>query len=728
MAYNIGINVIETEGKAPPAIAGAPTSVAGFILRSRRGPTDKAVRVSSFRQFKERFGGYIKDSVGAYCVDGFFLNGGQEAYITRVLGKNSAAASVNLKDRTGTDTLKITAGYRGTPDQGVWGNSLFVDIQDNPEFSTKLVATLSGNQPARLQGEEIDSADLRVAEGSSARALSLKVDGSSSAITITFDDTTLPDLAAVTAQDVVRLINVRAGSQVVAAVESGGILIVSRTKGESSQINVDGTADDTLTPLGFDPDAAEATGTNIANNQTYNEAQVDSIAGLKVGDWVRLDDNITQNWHEITELVEQDDDGTGNPQYLIRWQPPTASECNEYRIEDNAILSTCEFDLVIRHLGPNDTEPQIVETWEKLTLDSDQPNYAPLKLNDPFSGSTYVTLADLNPGTFNGRDVPALGKDIRLGQATPTTQGLTRVKGSDGSPSATKDYCSALPRFDTIAIQLLAIPELMGDGVLKATSKAALEYCANDKGDCLFVGHAPPSRNAAGAKAFGQEFRGSKVYGALYWPWITVTDPIGSGPNPIKKIPPTGHVMGTYARIDQTRGIWKAPAGNEATLRGALAVEQEITDRDHTDLVKNGSVNGIRMIRGAGIVIDASRTLSTDTRWLYVNVRLLFNYVKTSLREGLRWVKQEPNRERLWNTVKYNTVTPFLQRLYQAGAFGPGSPEDVFTVVCGPENNPSDQIQLGNLTVEIYFYPARPAETIIIIVGQQESGATAREQ
>ena len=217
-------------------------------------------------------------------------------------------------------------------------------------------------------------------------------------------------------------------------------------------------------------------------------------------------------------------------------------------------------------------------------------------------------------------------------------------------------------------------------------------------------------------------------YGALYWPWITVTDPIGMGSNPTRLIPPTGHVLGVYGRIDQTRGIWKAPAGNEAVLRGALAVEYDITDRDHTDLVKNGSVNGIRQLRGTGIVIDASRTLSTDSRWLYVNVRLLFNYVKASLREGMRWAKQEPNRERLWNTIKYGTITPFLQRLYQSGAFGPGAPEDVYTVICGSENNPPDQIKLGYLKVEIYFYPARPAETIVIIIGQQDSGATASEQ
>src|SRR6185369_3801333 len=105
-------------------------------------------------------------------------------------------------------------------------------------------------------------------------------------------------------------------------------------------------------------------------------------------------------------------------------------------------------------------------------------------------------------------------------------------------------------------------------------------------------------------------------------------------------------------------------------------VSARINDTQHTDLVKNGRVNAVRFIPGEGIVVDSSRTLSTNTLWLYVNVRLLFNYVKTSLKYGLRWVVQEPNDTALWNKVKYNTVTPFLMGLWRRGAFGPGAPKD----------------------------------------------------
>jgi phage tail sheath protein FI len=185
--------------------------------------------------------------------------------------------------------------------------------------------------------------------------------------------------------------------------------------------------------------------------------------------------------------------------------------------------------------------------------------------------------------------------------------------------------------------------------------------------------------------------------------------------------------MGVYARIETTRGIWKAPAGDEANLLNVLDVEYRLSDADHTRLVKEGSVNGIRPVPGAGVIVDASRTLSTDTRWLYVNVRLLFNYVKSSLKGGLGWARQEPNRESLWNAIRIQSVTPFLMGLWRQGAFGSGTPAQVFTVICDASNNPPDQVDQGNLKVEVYFYPSKPAETIVIVVGQQPSGATASE-
>jgi len=715
----IGINVVETEGTGAPAIAGAPTSVTGAVIRSRRGPSARAARVSSFRQFLDRFGAHDPRFGGAYALEGLFANGGREAHVARVSGPGATAASVTLADRSGAGTLRVTAGARGAEEVGTWGNELSVDIRDNPEVSTPLVADRAGNKPARLTGTPLTggAVDLGVAPGGQPRRLRIAVDTPPTNIDVVFAEGSVPVLARATADDVAAAINATAGSRVMATAANGVLQLVSRTKGAASRLElVAGVDDATRTLLGFTAGGSAATGTPGAT-PGYTAVTVASAAGLEVGMRVRLDDGIAPAFVTITQLEGG----------LVHFAKPPDAEQGEFLVADRAVLAPTEFDLLVRQRSTPDPGPVAAEPWEKLSMDPNGRGFAPRVVNDAFRGSGYVVLSDVGSGGFTGRDAPALGADVRLGTATPDTQPLARVAGSDGGEATAADYRAALSRLDTVAIQLLVVPELMTDALLAAVTRAALDYCES-KGDCMYVGHTPPNRDTDGARTFGQTFRGAKVYGALYWPWITVTDPAGAGATPTRTIPPSGHVAGVYARIGETRGVFKAPAGDEALIRGALDVEREVTDIDHTDLVRNASVNGIRPIRGAGIVVDASRTLSTDTRWLYVNVRLLFNFVKASLRDGLRWVKQEPNRETLWNQIRFNTVTPFLLGLLQQGAFGPGAPEDVFTVIVGPENNPPAEIELGNLRVEIYFFPARPAETILIVIGQQDGGATASER
>jgi hypothetical protein len=496
MALTLGVNVIETDGKAAPSIQAAATSVGAFVIRSERGAVDAVRRVSSPGQFRDLFGGVIDGAFGAFAVQGFFDNGGALAYVTRVVdGGTAVAATLDLGGN-----LTVTAGYRGTPDPGAWGNSLKVRISANPVVA--------------------GSYDLTVAR------------------------------------------------------TENGVDVVKET-------------------------------------------------------WEKLDVNATS-------------------------------------------------------AGPTRRVDTII--------------------NDPITGSRWITVT------------------VPDGAANPAAADFTALEdGADDSLTGddlTTALGTAFSRFDPYQVQLVSCPESTEAEVVTA----GLDYC-EARGDCVFIGATPPNNDVDAAITYGAGFQGNKVYGALYYPWMTVLDPRGGRIS----IPPTGHVMGVYARIDFQRGIWKAPAGNEARVMGALGTERAISDVDHTSLVKNGSVNAIRFIPGAGIVVDSSRTLSTNTLWLYVNVRLLFNFVKTSLKYGLRWVVQEPNTEDLWKKVKVNTVTPFLMGLWRKGAFGPGAAEDVFTVKVDADNNPPANIQQGIFTCEVYFYPSRPAETVVIIVGQQEGASSASE-
>src|SRR5262245_57428406 len=119
MANLLGLNVIEVDGAGAPAIVGAAVSVGAFNILTRRGPSNKATRGTSFQQFTDQFGSYFKDGLGAYLVKGFFDNGGQIAYINRVVASNAAAASATLNDGAAPThpALRVDAGLRGSTDQ-----------------------------------------------------------------------------------------------------------------------------------------------------------------------------------------------------------------------------------------------------------------------------------------------------------------------------------------------------------------------------------------------------------------------------------------------------------------------------------------------------------------------------------------------------------------------------------------------------------------------------------
>jgi phage tail sheath protein FI len=386
------------------------------------------------------------------------------------------------------------------------------------------------------------------------------------------------------------------------------------------------------------------------------------------------------------------------------------------------------FRLVIRLQDPATGAFPVVETWVGLSMQPGTPDYAPDRLNHAVTGSRLVMLAG-------------------LGSALPAVVSGVALTGGVETPAAAADLLNGLQAFDTKSVQLLAVPDahLLATAGEALVTRGALDYAAA-RGDCMYVGSAPDrghpatvvpksaadyNQSVAGyteaVRQYATQFQGAKVYGALYAPWILVADPAGVGPAPVRFVPPDGHVMGVYARTEQERGIHKAPAGDAATIRGAVALAASFSPGEHDDLVRNGRTNGILSPGGRTPAVAASRTLSTDTRWQFVNVRLLFNFVKASLRDGLRFVRQEPHTDALRRMVKFNVITPFLLGLWQQGAFGSDPAPQVFTVKCDAENNPPATVDLGLFTVEVSFFPSRPAETVQIIVGQQPGGGTAAE-
>jgi hypothetical protein len=699
MAFNIGLNVVEVDGSQTPAIVGASTSVAAFNIITQRGVPNRPSPVTTFPDFVAQFGNYFPGGIGAYLVRGFFDNGGQTAYINRVVSSDpttgALAAQLALQDGAAANTLQLDAGYRGNDDPGMWGNDLYASVALTQTTRVRLRETA----PASVTGTVAIATTIDM---STLPPITIAVDGEATPTVITFRLADFPGGAATaTAAQISAAIN-RQQSKLIASVSSTKIMLTSTGAGaklarDFTRLQV--TVANTI--LGFAVMASPVVGTPAALAATGT--QLADLGSFSVGDAIRVSDGTNSGFSKIATLNPLTND--------VTWSPAVANIAS-FSATGLQVWAV-EFDLTIA-LGSGDAA-HVVETWTGLSMEPDVASYAVSVLNDAATGSKYVAATDLHSASGPGANLPAL-----------LTSFARFNPGRDGTPTANdfigdQSVHSGFFAFDAVDVELVGCERQD-----PAITVAALAYCAN-RGDCMFVGAVARGFDLQTAIAYGQAFQAKKVYGALYGPWVIVQDPIGTGSNPLKTLPPIGHVMGVCARIETTRGVWKAPAGDEANLLGVLDVEYRLSDIEHTALVKQGSVNGVRAIPRSGVVVDASRTLSTDTRWLYVNVRLLFNYVKSSLKAGLRWARQEPNRDTLWTQIKVMTVTPFLMGLWRQGAFGTGDPAQVFTVICDATNNPPDQVDQGNLKVEVYFYPSKPAETIVIMVGQQPSGATASE-
>jgi hypothetical protein len=212
---------------------------------------------------------------------------------------------------------------------------------------------------------------------------------------------------------------------------------------------------------------------------------------------------------------------------------------------------------------------------------------------------------------------------------------------------------------------------------------------------------------------------------ALYYPWVQVEDRLHTREKATLLVPPCGHIAGVWARTAVEKGIHKAPA-NEA-LRGIVGLERQISKSEQEILNPDG-INCVRTFPASGIRIWGARTLATTSNpsWRYINVRQIFNYLEKSLERGMQWVVFEPNDQDLWGRVRRN-VSAFLWTAWKEGMLFGTVPEEAFYVKCDSETNPQEMIDLGRLYVEIGVNPVKPAEFVIIRMGQWAGGSERSE-
>jgi phage tail sheath protein FI len=186
-------------------------------------------------------------------------------------------------------------------------------------------------------------------------------------------------------------------------------------------------------------------------------------------------------------------------------------------------------------------------------------------------------------------------------------------------------------------------------------------------------------------------------------------------------------VAGLYARIDGTRGVWKAPAGTEATLTGVQGLVYKMSDPENGVLNPIG-LNCFRTFPVYGNILWGARTLvgadADANQWKYVPVRRIALYIEESLYRGTQWVVFEPNDEPLWAAIRLN-VGSFMSDLFRKGAFQGLTPKDAYLVKCDSETTTQSDIDNGIVNILVGFAPLKPAEFVIIqiqqLAGQSQS-------
>jgi phage tail sheath protein FI len=363
-----------------------------------------------------------------------------------------------------------------------------------------------------------------------------------------------------------------------------------------------------------------------------------------------------------------------------------------------------------------------VETFSALGgLESGDRFYAAVINRD----SEYIRIVP-EDGTFSevvyGSEVNKKTADEEIKWETATHVDLTGGDDGNAAGPTADDFYASLQELDRIDdASILVIP-----GETEVVVNKGIGYVENRKlGDMFYIIDPPkpvgddPTKHIDAVKQFVTDKITTKSsYAALYFPWVEIPDPYSTLSGATRRAPPSGMIAGLYARTDNTRGVWKAPAGTEASLLGVVGLTAKVSDAEQDTLNPIG-VNCIRQFPAAGIVVWGARTLATSSNpeYRYVPVRRTMNFLKVSLFRGTQWVVFEPNDERLWSAIKFN-INGFMMSQFRAGAFQGGNPAEAYVVKCDAENNIQATIDQGQVHILVAFAPLKPAEFVIIHITQ----------
>jgi hypothetical protein len=447
---------------------------------------------------------------------------------------------------------------------------------------------------------------------------------------------------------------------------------------------------------------------------TFDMVVLNSAANFYNGAIVEFNTGSTKVYGKVINLSTNSIQVSANP--------PFAAGTLNHAGSSPTTARTCEFNVTASY-------GTVSENFPSLTLDNTTPYYyattinndssllavppSPLGSTNPYPCDNTTTDPSTLPMAIDGLNVPmAAGTD----GSYPAPNDYI---GNDGGPG-NRTGLAALVDVDQISI--IAAPGVVDP----ATQGALITQCETLKYRFAILDPAPivPSSASNLTAIQNQRIQFDTEYAAIYFPSVIVDDPL-TGNNLI--IPPSGHVAGIYAQTDDSRGVWKAPAN--VVINGILDLEVKLSKGDQD--VLNPEPNNINALRdftaqGRGLRVYGARCITSDTEWMYVNVRRLFIFLESSLDEGTQWAVFEPNDQVLWNRL-IQSVSSFLTSIWREGGLMGATADQAFFVKCGYDTMSSDDMENGRLIMLVGVAPVYPAEFVIIRIGQWAGGSSVQE-
>jgi uncharacterized protein len=650
-----GVYVQEVPSGVRP-IQAAGTSTAAFFGEAERGPITAPTKIFNFTEFQNRFGGFLDGNrFLAHGVFQFFNNGGSACYIVRV-APEAETASVTVLDRGDDHGLTPRDSLTFLASSpGAWGNRVMVEVRS-------------------------------AAAGDPANEFNL----------IVFQDAPDPDDPPVQLEAFPNLsMDPAAPSYVERVVNSRSLYIriavndvnPNRIRGysESGVIEVDGA-----TPL-------------LGDNERQFRININGDGARTVDLTEALDGEDLTDPDAIREAIEE----------VVQAMTPLR-ESTDAQAYSEVTVTFAEVeggpDGVLRITAGGAEHP----ASSVVVQDATDPlvNAAgALRLGRQRGGTEVRGSAALRPQDTAAEDFYFLGDDTVEAPVSAVEA------GTNGTTPQDFHFIEAFSSLDTIRdVSLIAAPGLGSTDLVDG----AMNYCAGRTlSDCFFIGDMDiGDTDYEAAIEFRDELNNPNSYGAVYFPWLYMLDPTGRSSEPITA-PPSGFVAGLYGRTDARRGVWKAPAGTEAILAGAVGMVATLNEVQHGDLNNHPkSVSVIRKFPTTGIVSWGARTVSSDPEYTYIPVRRTAIFLRVSIYNGIQWAVFEPNDEPLWASLRLN-IGAFMNTLFRRGAFQGATPSEAYFVKCDGETTTQADIDLGIVNVLVGFAPLKPAEFIVVKISQK---------